>query len=587
MSTRARQIATVLLVVVGVQLWLIIGRGQYGSSPSILKYLPIALAAAIPWVNQRVMRALEWVREPTVRQRGATAMIIAILATVYLIFAAFQQKRDLIPKWHDEQYHLLQMRMMAQGRLWMPQHPAADSFETFHILVKPVYAPIYFPGASLIFLPGMWLGWPAWLAPAIVAGIGVGLLYRVVSEMIEGVAGLLAALMLISLEQFRYVALAVLSHGVIVCLGLALVWAWLRWRRMPTLAATTLIGAIAGLAAITRPIDALCYALPVGVAMSWRLRRAPWKRSLWTAGALVIAATPFLTLQAILNLGVTGSALVTPDQHYLARYMPGVSLGFQRSDPAAQPQTSLPQIIKHYHTNVAPAVRAHQPGKVLETWKRERLERIARFALPSALLLILVAPGPLALRTRPAVLAASLPLLMGAYALFPYLLPHYVVVMAPGIILLVLLGLRAVIVAFPRAHLAIETFGVLWIGMLSIAALPGVNRLAKDDIYDWPTSRFNASLPSLIREPAIVLYRFHPENIPDDEPVYNAQTAWPDEARIIRAHDLGAKNRALFEYYSKIQPNRRVYRVDRLDGTGKPYEAGSLEYLGTVNELAR
>jgi hypothetical protein len=63
-----------------------------------------------------------------------------------------------------------------------------------------------------------------------------------------------------------------------------------------------------------------------------------------------------------------------------------------------------------------------------------------------------------------------------------------------------------------------------------------------------------------------------------EEPVYNVETASPDDATAIRAHDLGAENARLFEYYAKRSPDRAVYRFD--EGEEK------LEYLGMVTELA-
>src|SRR5205814_8613414 len=84
--------------------------------------------------------------------------------------------------------------------------------------------------------------------------------------------------------------------------------------------------------------------------------------------------------------------------------------------------------------------------------------------------------------------------------------------------------------------------------------------------------------------PAIVLYHFSPQDVPDDEPVYNDDVAWPDDAPIIRAHDLSpAQNLKLFQYYAQRQPQRQVYRVERsriLDENYRP------QYLGRVTDLA-
>jgi hypothetical protein len=66
------------------------------------------------------------------------------------------------------------------------------------------------------------------------------------------------------------------------------------------------------------------------------------------------------------------------------------------------------------------------------------------------------------------------------------------------------------------------------------------------------------------------------------EPVYNVDVAWPDDARVIRAHDLGPeRDRALFAYYARVSPDRAVYVYDRAKGFGPD----ALTYLGTAKEL--
>jgi hypothetical protein len=92
-------------------------------------------------------------------------------------------------------------------------------------------------------------------------------------------------------------------------------------------------------------------------------------------------------------------------------------------------------------------------------------------------------------------------------------------------------------------------------------------------------------LAYLDKKPAIVLFTFNPET--DDthaEPVYNTETANPDDALIIRAHDLGpARNQELFRYYANKSPDRAVYRYD----LSKHGTREALTYLGTSRELAK
>jgi hypothetical protein len=69
-----------------------------------------------------------------------------------------------------------------------------------------------------------------------------------------------------------------------------MVWAFLRWRRNHGPRWALAVGLLAGWAAITRPADALCYALPIGLAMLWDLRRAAWGDWFRMAGMIVAGA---------------------------------------------------------------------------------------------------------------------------------------------------------------------------------------------------------------------------------------------------------------------------------------------------------
>ena len=63
-----------------------------------------------------------------------------------------------------------------------------------------------------------------------------------------------------------------MSHTVMILLGLLMVWAYLHWRRSARYAWAVAIGVIAGWAAITRPVDAMCWAATVGLAILLDLR---------------------------------------------------------------------------------------------------------------------------------------------------------------------------------------------------------------------------------------------------------------------------------------------------------------------------
>jgi hypothetical protein len=136
---------------------------------------------------------------------------------------------------------------------------------------------------------------------------------------------------------------------------------------------------------------------------------------------------------------------------------------------------------------------------------------------------------------------------------------------------------------------------------LALSGMPQFDRLADDQHFKPPELRqIDSDLAREITGRAVVLFHFNRDaiidgkkvtNNPSEEPVFNAGVAWPDEAPVIRAHDLNAdvsaigkpgdRDRPLYEYYSRIDPKRVFYLYDR----GREHER--LRRLGTATEMAR
>src|SRR5258705_9444821 len=114
-------------------------------------------AAAVPAIGQRLTNWLDLRPRPSAKVRAITFTILFVISARYFLFSADAAGRGLFPTLHDEFMYLLQARMLARGRLWMPAHPLADFFDCFNVIVRPVYAAEYFPGTALIYVPGVWL----------------------------------------------------------------------------------------------------------------------------------------------------------------------------------------------------------------------------------------------------------------------------------------------------------------------------------------------------------------------------------------------------------------------------------------------
>jgi hypothetical protein len=90
----------------------------------------------------------------------------------------------------------------------------------------------------------------------------------------------------------------------------------------------------------------------------------------------------------------------------------------------------------------------------------------------------------------------------------------------------------------------------------------------------------HSQLYEVIKGDALVLVHFGPRNSPHAEVVYNLETPWPDDARIIKAHDLGPEmNMKILEYYADRQPQREVWLLDRA--------TLRLAKLGVVSEMVK
>ena len=586
MSVTTRKLIIILLLIVGVQLWLLIGRSHWGTNLQLKLLAVIVVLSALPWVHRPIGQLLERLRQPTPRTRLVITCAIVPIAFTYLLYTANRQQRMLFPHTHDERMYLLQARMLATGRLWLPPHPAGDSFETFYVLVRPVYAAMYFPGTALLYAPGLWLNLPLVALPLLVASAIVALTYRIIAELMDGVAGALAAMLMLALSQLRYLSTMFMSHSAMLLLGLCLTWAWLRWRREKSLAWAAAIGAFAGWAAITRPIDALCFAFPIAIAMLLEIRPLPRKRIVQTCAIAAAAALPFIALQLLFNRAVTGHFFDTPVAYYNRADAPGVAYSFSPPPSGAVPRSALPQKHALYQDMVEPAVKQHaQPLR--QRLLHDKFPWIATHVTPNMLLLILLPVGLAGARTVHLPVLAVIPLFIAAYLGFPWLLAHYTIIVAPAIILLILLSIEAIANAWPRWRSFIATASTTSLAMLAITSLPECNRLIRDEwwVHFAVTDFDHNRLPHLVEKPALVLYNFAPGDNPYDEPVYNTETAWPDDADIIRAHDLSDEmNARLYSYYAKHQPARRIYHVDRQALLSDPNYIP--RFIGTAKELS-
>jgi hypothetical protein len=368
-------------------------------------------------------------------------------------------------------------------------------------------------------------------------------------------------------------------------LGLIMLYAYLRYRRaagtggvrrLPWLAT---LGAASGWCAITRPVDAIALTFPIAVALVLSLRRASPKTILVALAVPTLAATPFLAIQAALNYGATGHCLRDPATMNLNRDTPGGAYGFHPFDPNAHAHSVTRQKQLDYDLWAVPFLRNHRPGLILHNlWKR-RLPEIADATLPARAVLILLPIGALGLRGQRWVLFATLPAFLVGYVPWAFFVEHYGVVMIPPVVLLVTLAVQRLRLTWPPLGSAALAFTAV----LALTDCYEFNHAVWDEPF---VSTWLRELHNTTESHAIILFTFDFDpSTPDlvqqisQEPVYNTDVAWPDDAPLIRAHDLGERNIELFRYYAERDPSRQVYRFNRRTGDVVP--------LGKVGDLAQ
>jgi hypothetical protein len=577
-----RRFVLIALFMAGCALAVAGSRGDVGSTAQWIVMGAALLFGLTPVGRWSVDRIAGKLRGIPKRNHFKLALVVSLWAIVYLLVAAGIGGREFFPKWHDEQMLILQTRLLAHGRLWMPEHPLADFFEASYLFVKPVYAGIYFPGTALLYVPVIWLGLPLWIPPVLASGAAVGVLWLVVAEQMDAFAATLAALLLVSIGKFRFLSIMFMSHTPMLLLGLCGVWAYLQWRRDRRVIWALMIGAFSGWAAITRPVDAICYAAAVGLAMICDLVAAGNNRAITrSAICVIVGALPFLTLQVVDNYGITGHLFKTPYREYLDENSPETAYG-GGDVTIAGPRTKLLQKLVYDRQFNQPDVLAESGGHRMSRWLNWKLPIIARGTTPTPLLLVLWPMGLAMAGKRRWVLPAMFAGFVVLYFPFPFMLGHYPVVASPGIIVGIALGIDAISESGWKWRERISSSAIFWVAASAIYAMAvSLPPPGDDPQLAGTVSYANNELPKEVKIPAVVLVRFREYNSPHQEIVYNTDTIWPDDAPIIKAQDLGpGRDGEIIRYYARIQPARNFYLVDRGLAELKAIP------LGTARELA-
>jgi hypothetical protein len=585
--SRRAQLVVLLVLILAFRAWLFWPLTY--RNPLVIASVTAGLVILAVGPLNRLARPLNRLEELCARRRGWVALLVGFAVCGYLLFEAWRFRDLLFLKLHDEHSYMIGAQMLARGRLWMHAYPpdVADFFDSFHLIVDRVYASMYFPGTALAMAPGALLGLRYWVMPLILCAAAAGMFYLVVEELFDGVRGLVAVLMLVSMQWYRWASVSFMSDAPFLLIELVLIWAWLRWRKNHGGGWAALIGAAAGFGAITRPIDTLCFATAIGIAILFELRRQP-RVLLRTVGAIVLCATPFLVLQGVQNIGITGRWNQTAEGYYEVRNYPVPLLGFHKFDPARVPVFTYPAKQVYFQVWLLDLLRNHTFHNALIHWYPSHLEQLFRVTLGNSVLIVFVCMAIFGLADiRRLTLVGALILFLAAYFFYLGALDHYLIALIPIVICLVLMGWDVIERTWPNRRAGIRIAMVLLLAAVSISILPELDPRTTPNSEArlfLPEREINRRLDSLPREPAVVLFRFDPSYSVHAEPVYNDSVAWPDDAPVVRARDLDeSRNRALYRYYAQRQPDRVFYIYDLGAAPGTDPLSPP---LGTARDLA-
>jgi hypothetical protein len=249
--------------------------------------------------------------------------LVCGLITVLMMWWAWSGSH-FIPNIADESAYVLQAEIFSKGVWALPARALPEFFEQMHVFVTPFFAAKYFPGQSLLLVPGVLVGFPALVPLLLIFGSGA-LIFALARRLTNGWKALLVwAVWTTARANLRFLP-SYLSETTTVFLWLLGWWALYSWYVRPSRRMLILVGACAAWCIITRPLTGLIFAVPaiVVVILSAR-RRGQWK----DFGYAVLVGAAVICIVPVWSRFTTGRWTETPQSLYTRTYIPWDKIGF-------------------------------------------------------------------------------------------------------------------------------------------------------------------------------------------------------------------------------------------------------------------
>jgi hypothetical protein len=252
---------------------------------AITLLLPAVVLLARALARSRRLAERGWI---SAEQMGGRLAAAGAVAAVLLCFACRWLVTHGVQFLDDERAHQFEAELFAAGRIHLP--PPPPGLGNPMLLTSPVWASKYPPGQALVLLPGAWLGHIG-LMPPLVVGVTVIGAYLFGKNEYGARSGLLAAIWIALSPFFIANGATLLPFSTMACVSIWCLAALSEGYRTRQLRWHVVAGGCLGLAAITRPYDAIALTVPLAAMFLHRLADAPDRRRSWVESACFLAGT--------------------------------------------------------------------------------------------------------------------------------------------------------------------------------------------------------------------------------------------------------------------------------------------------------
>ena len=490
------------------------------------------------------------------------AVGIATGAVVWFVWGSL----NAVAPVHDEASYLLQARTFASFHWAMPSPPLPEFFEQYHAFVTPTYASKYPPGHGILLVPGIWLSLPG-LMPIVLSAVAGGLLFLLVRRVANGwVALLTVCLWLPTMSNLRFRS-SYMSETTTSALWLLGWWALLEWRGSRSRRWLVVVASCVAWMAITRPLTAVAFAIPIGIVVLLDVaKRRDWR-------ALVrptLVALGILAILPIFNWRTLGNWRESTYDTYARLYIPFDHPGFGTNE--AKPERPLPPDMQEFSKQFVAVHATHTEDRLpqifVDRWHAMFNDAFRGWRLPLVLLALV---GLAVLGVEGWFAAGSALLLTGLYLVYahPAGWTIYYLEIFPLLPFLTALGIWTIASTLARPKLRVgpslarevgprQALGTGLVALVLLWPLSHEVRYARRleatiQSYHLDFRQRTAEIPD---KRAIVFVRYAPWHNVHASLIANE----PDlaDARLWVVYDRGAENSKL----AALAPDRAAYLYD-------------------------